>query len=423
MRKRKFSLLGVLALALTFTLLFAGCPNPAGDGGDDDNDSPATYTVSFNVDGGSSVSNQSVTSGGKADEPTAPTKAGYTFGGWYKESNFTNQWNFGTDTVTGNITIYAKWTVVEGNHEVTFNTNGGSSVSNQSVTPGGKATEPTAPTKAGYTFAGWYKESDFTNQWDFGTDTVSAATTLYARWTPNGASTLKITDTPPEMASASSVQIGIFPEGETPEETNVVAMTTSKNEGFDYSGTTLTAWLYGESESWWAGEGQFDIYLLIEVADDKDVAYKTKEAVTFTSGSAEVSYSDFEELSDDDVKPVKPDTPSSFTIADIPLALLSDKVDIVINAENTWGGDVRDCVAWAGFVETAISDQSVASIAVWLYDGLDSLWADSDDFYIYLVIGTNYYKTKLPVTFTDGVAEGPPLSAAEDDGDFEPYNP
>ncbi|HBJ00459.1 MAG TPA: hypothetical protein DDY89_05465, partial [Lysinibacillus sp.] len=39
-----------------------------------------TYTVSFNTDGGSAVSNQSVLHGGKATMPEVePTKAGYTF--------------------------------------------------------------------------------------------------------------------------------------------------------------------------------------------------------------------------------------------------------------------------------------------------------------------------------------------------------
>jgi uncharacterized repeat protein (TIGR02543 family) len=37
------------------------------------------------------------------------TKTGHAFGGWYKEEGLTNQWNFSTDTVTGDITLYARW--------------------------------------------------------------------------------------------------------------------------------------------------------------------------------------------------------------------------------------------------------------------------------------------------------------------------
>ena len=69
-----------------------------------------TYTVTFNSNGGSSVSSQTVTAGGKAAEPTpAPTKSDHTFGGWYKEDTFTTAWNFATDTVNADTTLYAKW--------------------------------------------------------------------------------------------------------------------------------------------------------------------------------------------------------------------------------------------------------------------------------------------------------------------------
>ncbi|MED5019582.1 S-layer homology domain-containing protein [Paenibacillus chibensis] len=69
-----------------------------------------TYTVTFDSQGGSSVSNISgVTSGSTITAPVAPTLSGYTFVGWYKESSYTNTWNFSTDTVTGNVTLFAKW--------------------------------------------------------------------------------------------------------------------------------------------------------------------------------------------------------------------------------------------------------------------------------------------------------------------------
>ncbi len=66
--------------------------------------------------------------------------------------------------------------------DVVFNTNGGSSVSSQQVTEGGKATLPTAPTKAGYTFEGWYTDAALTEAYDFNS-AVAADVTLYAKWT------------------------------------------------------------------------------------------------------------------------------------------------------------------------------------------------------------------------------------------------
>ena len=68
---------------------------------------------------------------------------------------------------------------------VAFNANGGTTVSGQTVEYGSKIEEPTAPTKSGYTFAGWYKDSELAIAWDFDTDTVTEPTTLYAKWTAN----------------------------------------------------------------------------------------------------------------------------------------------------------------------------------------------------------------------------------------------
>ena len=65
---------------------------------------------------------------------------------------------------------------------VKFNTNGGSTISDASVTAGGKVTKPADPTKANMTFEGWYKEEALTNAYDFNA-AVTADFTLYANWT------------------------------------------------------------------------------------------------------------------------------------------------------------------------------------------------------------------------------------------------
>lgn len=71
----------------------------------------ATYhTVTFDTDGGSAVPSQSVRDGCKAEQPANPTKASYTFSGWYKEDTFTTVFNFATETITTDKTIYAKFT-------------------------------------------------------------------------------------------------------------------------------------------------------------------------------------------------------------------------------------------------------------------------------------------------------------------------
>ena len=70
---------------------------------------PSNVSISFNSNGGSSVTNQTITEGSKAKKPADPIKSGYTFGGWFTDSACTNSYDFDT-VVTGNITLYAKWT-------------------------------------------------------------------------------------------------------------------------------------------------------------------------------------------------------------------------------------------------------------------------------------------------------------------------
>ncbi|GGH11435.1 InlB B-repeat-containing protein [Paenibacillus segetis] len=138
------------------------------------------YEVTFNTNGGSTISSQMVNDNTKASEPSVPTKLGYTFEGWYKEAALTNRWDFTNDVVNKPTTLYAKWQVVK--YEVTFNTNGGSTISSQMVNDNTKASEPSVPTKLGYTFEGWYKEAALTYRWDFTNDVVNQPTTLYAKW-------------------------------------------------------------------------------------------------------------------------------------------------------------------------------------------------------------------------------------------------
>ena len=45
----------------------------------------------------------------KAQEPTAPTETGYTFIGWFTDTNLYTQWNFSRDIVPGDMILYAKW--------------------------------------------------------------------------------------------------------------------------------------------------------------------------------------------------------------------------------------------------------------------------------------------------------------------------
>ncbi|MFC5467394.1 InlB B-repeat-containing protein [Cohnella suwonensis] len=145
---------------------------------------PDVYTVSYNSNSGSAVpSNSDVSSGSTITEPTAPTRSGYTFDGWHADEETTDSWDFSTEQVTADITLFAKWTALA-TYAITFDEAEGSAVSDLSnVVTGSKIAAPTTPTRQGYTFDGWYKESAHTTAWDFDNDTVTSNITLYAKWT------------------------------------------------------------------------------------------------------------------------------------------------------------------------------------------------------------------------------------------------
>lgn len=90
----------------------------------------ATYTVTFDSQGGSPVASiTGVASGSTIAEPSAPAWPNHTFFGWYKETSCVNAWDFGTDTVIGNITLYAKWTYNSGRDSSGGGSNGDSAPS------------------------------------------------------------------------------------------------------------------------------------------------------------------------------------------------------------------------------------------------------------------------------------------------------
>ena len=71
------------------------------------------YTVTFDSQGGSAVASQTIDHGGTVNRPADPVRSGYTFAGWYKDAACTDDWVFVSDAVTSNITLYARWAVLD----------------------------------------------------------------------------------------------------------------------------------------------------------------------------------------------------------------------------------------------------------------------------------------------------------------------
>jgi uncharacterized protein (TIGR02145 family)/uncharacterized repeat protein (TIGR02543 family) len=137
-----------------------------------------TYTVTFNSNGGTGVASQSIQYQGTVTRPADPTMTGNDFGGWYSDQGLTSAYNF-TTPVTYPFALYAKWTLKS--YTISFNSNGGSAVSSQSIQYQGTVSRPTDPTKIGNDFVAWYTDVGLTNQYNFSTQ-VTGAFALYAKW-------------------------------------------------------------------------------------------------------------------------------------------------------------------------------------------------------------------------------------------------
>ena len=66
------------------------------------------YTVCFDTNGGTTISDKVVSKGEKISRPEDPEKEGYKFGGWYSDSSYTTLFDFDS-VISEDTTIYAKW--------------------------------------------------------------------------------------------------------------------------------------------------------------------------------------------------------------------------------------------------------------------------------------------------------------------------
>lgn len=106
---------------------------------------------------------------------SAKSYAGYSLNPAYEDFQ-----DSGTINGEGNLVLrlfYAK------NVSVTFECNGGSSITTLHDLPyGSTIEEPLAPTFDTFTFGGWFSDASFSQVWTFSTSTVETDITLYAKW-------------------------------------------------------------------------------------------------------------------------------------------------------------------------------------------------------------------------------------------------
>ena len=149
---------------------------------------PKSYTVTFDAQSGSGAkdSTGTVSFGEPYGELPTPTRPGYTFAGWFSAilggASVTSESSVMTAAAH---TLYARWTPQS--YTVTLDTQGGSNAKEptSTVTFGKAYGELPAPTKLGYTFAGWFS-AKMNGALVVETSTVTATEnhTLFAHWTP-----------------------------------------------------------------------------------------------------------------------------------------------------------------------------------------------------------------------------------------------
>lgn len=149
------------------------------------------YTITYNLDGGTNVSGnpaQYTVETGKI-KLVAPTKMGYAFEGWYSDAERTDRVAEIAAGSTGDVTLYAKWTINQ--YTVTWETNGGNDPTGSNYTTtadyGTAIVRPDDPTKEAdaqytYTFGGWYTDRALTQPLDDNATVPAENMTVYAKW-------------------------------------------------------------------------------------------------------------------------------------------------------------------------------------------------------------------------------------------------
>ncbi|MEK4231363.1 InlB B-repeat-containing protein [Solibacillus sp. FSL H8-0538] len=311
------------------------------------------YNVTFETNSGSAVPTVTVENNKLLTLPAAPTKAGYTFEGWYKDTNLTTKFD-PTTPITGNMTLYAKWTTLAGytvqyngngsvigtvpvdntkyakdasvtvagnsgdlaktgytftgwntkadgtgtaylpngtlkmgeenvtlyaqwtinKYNVTFETNSGSAVPTVIVEHNKMLTLPAAPTKTGFTFEGWYKDTNLTTKFD-PTKPITGSRTLYAKWTQNfsGDSSTPNPAPPPTGPTTEEIVVDVVDDANPTELLVRTPITRTKENGLVKDIVTFTPEKASESVEKLAGK-ETKVSRIV-IPDNKDEVSET----------------------------------------------------------------------------------------------------------------------------------------------------
>ena len=184
-KKRILFVLAILTMALVLSCALVACTKA------DSPDAPKKeFTITFDTRGGSEVKPITIAEGATITLPRNPTKEGYLFDGWYLSDAFVEKF-VATKTITGDITLYAKWIEDNGQEEppvaktysITFMVDG-VTYKTFNISEGSVITLPENPGKKCCIFEGWYIDEDLLEKFN-ATQDISQDIVVYAKWSDN----------------------------------------------------------------------------------------------------------------------------------------------------------------------------------------------------------------------------------------------
>ena len=148
---------------------------------------PNIYSISNELNGGEidkEIPSSYVHSVGIDLSELVPTKHGHRFDGWFLDEKFNTPATL-DETRVGNVTIYAKWSPAE--YKIEFCLDGGVLENAPSTYTFGEGLDLSAlvPVKPGFTFAGWFSDTELLSPINGITEGQTGEIKIYASWTPN----------------------------------------------------------------------------------------------------------------------------------------------------------------------------------------------------------------------------------------------
>lgn len=234
--------------------------------------------VSFDVVGGTPIEPIILVEGSILNALPTSSKAGYTLEGFYYDQSYTIPYQ-STDIFLVHTTLYVKWVLnAIPNFSVFFESNGGNVFAPIiDVKLGQILTSLPTPIKDGFTFIGWYTDSQLSDLFNINM-AINDDLTLYAKWSSNI-----------EYYSVSFDSVGGSFEStitNIERNTKLISLPTPIKDGYDFLG--------------WYIDDSYQIQFDIDTAIDKDyILYAKWEPILILEGTPIYTAAEFNDVSND----------------------------------------------------------------------------------------------------------------------------